>query len=48
MKSRSTTLQERLEIVDYALSNNNDYKGATDKYTVPYASVYQWVKNIMN
>lgn len=44
MKSRNTTLQERLEIVNYALSNNNDYKGAADKYTVPYASVYQWVK----
>lgn len=37
MKSRSTTLQERLEIANYVLSNNNDYKGVADKYTVPYA-----------
>lgn len=44
MKSRKTTFEERLEIVNYVLSNDNDYKGAADKYTVPYASVYNWVK----
>ena len=44
MKSRKTTYEERIEIVNYVLSNNNDYKGAADKYTVPYANVYQWVK----
>lgn len=44
MKSRKTTIEERLEIVNYVLSNNNDYSGAADKYTVPYASVYQWIK----
>ena len=44
MKSRKTTFEERLEIVNYVLSNNNDYKGAADKYIVPYASVYNWVK----
>lgn len=43
MKSRKTTLEERLEIVNYVLTNDNDYKGAADKYIVPYASVYQWV-----
>ena len=26
------------------LANDNDYKGAADKYTVPYASVHNWVK----
>ena len=44
MKSRKTTLEERLEIVNYVLANNNDYKGAADKYSVPYANVYTWVK----
>ena len=44
MKSRKTTFEERLEIVNYVLANNNDYKSAADKYTVPYANVYQWVK----
>ena len=41
MKSRKTTVEERLEIVNYALSNS--VKEAADKYTVPYVSVYQWV-----
>ena len=44
MKSRKTTLEERIEIVKYALDNNNDYKGAADKFLVPYANVYKWVK----
>ena len=43
MKARKTTLEERLEIVQYVLANDYDYKGAADKYSVPYASVYQWV-----
>lgn len=44
MKSRKTTLKERLEIVNYVLANNNDFKGAADKYSIPYANVYNWVK----
>ncbi len=44
MKSRKTTFEERLEIVNYVLTNDFDYKGAADKYSVPYASIYQWVK----
>jgi len=44
MKSRKTTLEEKLEIVNYVLDNNNDYKGAADKYSVPYANIYKWVK----
>ena len=43
MKSRKTTLEERTEIVKYVLTNDNDYKGAAEKYCVPYANVYQWV-----
>ena len=43
MKSRKTTLEERAEIVKYVLTNDNDYKGAAEKYCVPYANVYQWV-----
>ena len=42
MKSRKTTVEERLEIVNYALANS--VKDAADKYTVPYINVYQWVK----
>ena len=43
-KARKTTFDERIEIVKYALDNNNDYKGAADKFLVPYANVYKWVK----
>lgn len=41
MKSRKTTFEEKLEIVNYALTNS--VKEAADKYTVPYMNVYQWV-----
>ena len=44
MKARETTLKERIEIVQYVLSHENDYKGAAIKYVVPYASIYNWVK----
>lgn len=44
MKSRKTTLEERLEIVKYVLDNNNDYKGAAERYNVSYANVFNWVK----
>ena len=48
MKARKTTYEERIQIVNYVLANNNDYKGAAVKYEVPYASVYQWVKKYNN
>ena len=44
MKARKTTIEERIEIVRYVLTHDNDYKGAANKYSIPYASVYQWVK----
>ena len=47
MKSRKTSLEERLEIVNYVLDNNYDYKGAADKYGVPYANVYNWTKKYL-
>ena len=43
MKARKTTFEERIDIVKYVLENDNDYKGAADTYSIPYASVYQWV-----
>ena len=48
MKSRRTTLEERIEIVKYVLDNNNDYKGAASKYNVPYANVFNWVKKYLS
>lgn len=42
-KSRKTTKDERIEIVNYCLDNNKDYKGTAIKYGVNYAQVYSWV-----
>lgn len=47
MSSRKTTFEERKEIVKYVLDNNDDYKGAADKYAVPYANVHLWVKKYL-
>ena len=47
MKARKTTFEERIEIVNFVLENDNDYKEAANTYTVPYASVYQWVQKYL-
>ena len=47
MKARKTTFEERIEIVNFVLENDNDYKGAAATYSVPYASVYQWVQKYL-
>lgn len=47
MKSKKTTIEERIEIVEYVLDNDNDYKGAAEKYAVPYTNVYNWVKKYL-
>lgn len=44
MKSRKTTFEERLEIVQWIIENNMSYKGAANKYSITYALVYKWTK----
>jgi transposase-like protein len=44
MKARKTTFEERIEIVNYCLENNKNFKETADKYNIPYNLVYQWVK----
>jgi len=41
---RSTTLDERLEIVMYCLQNDKNYHQASEHFEVSYQQVYQWVK----
>jgi transposase len=41
---RSTTWEERIDIVQYCLSHNRDYQTSVEKYQVSYQQVYQWVK----
>ena len=33
-----------IEIVNYCLENNKNFKETADKYNIPYNLVYQWVK----
>ena len=46
MKSRKVSYEERIEIVNYCIANNYDYKDTADKYNVPYSQVYTWVKKV--
>jgi transposase len=43
-KGRSTTWQERIEIVLYCAANGQDYKKAANQFQVSYQQVYGWVK----
>jgi len=43
-KGRSTTLKERIEIVQDCLALNRDYNQTADQHGVSYQQVYQWVR----
>lgn len=43
-KGRTTTWQERIDIVLYCLANGQDYKKAANDFQVSYQQVYGWVK----
>jgi len=43
-KSRKTNYEERIEIVNYCLEHELDYKSTASEYGVNYAQVYTWVK----
>ena len=42
--NRKTTLAERMEIVNYCLEHENNYKQTAEVFDVSYTQVYQWVK----
>jgi len=44
MKSRKTSFKDRLEIVNWVISNNMNYKEAASKFLTNYANVYKWTK----
>lgn len=46
-KSRKTTLEERIEIVQYCLDHDKEYKLTAEHFDVSYAQVYQWVKKYL-
>ena len=43
-KTRKTTEEERLEIVEYCVAHDNNYGEAALKYRVSYQQVYQWAR----
>lgn len=43
-KGRSTTLEERIEIVGYCIANNKDYGKTVEQYGVSYQQIYGWVR----
>ena len=43
-KGRKTTVEERIQIVDYCLKHQKNYQLAAETFDVSYQQVYQWVK----
>ena len=41
---RDTSLEERIEIVNYCIENGCNYKNTAAKFNVSYPQVYNWVK----
>mgnify|MGYP001225552256 CR=1 FL=1 len=48
MKSKGASFDERLEIVKWVIASDMNYKGAAEKYSVTYASVYRWTNAYIN
>ncbi|WP_035810216.1 helix-turn-helix domain-containing protein [Jeotgalicoccus saudimassiliensis] len=44
MKSRKTTYEERIEIVETVINNQLSYKDAAEKFKVSYNNVYSWTQ----
>lgn len=44
MASRKTTKEERLEIVQYCLDHDSNYKETAQKFSCSYAQVYNWCR----
>ena len=42
-KGRTTTLDERIEIVSHCISTGKDYGATIEKYGVSYQQIYSWV-----
>ena len=41
---RKTTIEERMNIVEYCISHGRDYKGTASIFDVSYSQVYSWVR----
>lgn len=43
-KGRKTTLEERIEIVEYCIEHGKDYPATIEKYGISYKQIYSWVR----
>jgi len=43
IKSRKTTLEERIRIVEHCVSHSNDYSATAKEFNCSYGQVYSWV-----
>jgi len=43
-KGRKTTFEERIEITEFIIARDYDYKAAQEKFNVSYSQAYSWVK----
>ena len=43
-KGRTTTYEERIEIVSYCIEHGNDYTAVIEKYGISYQQIYSWVR----
>lgn len=43
-KGRSTTYEERVEIVSYCIEHDNNYAATIEKYGISYQQIYAWVR----
>lgn len=43
-KGRSTTLDERINIVSHCLESSKDYIATAEKFSVSYQQIYSWVR----
>ena len=43
-KGRTTTFEERIEIVSHCISNNQDYSKTIKAYGVSYQQIYAWIR----
>lgn len=44
IKGKKTTYEERIEIVAFCITNNDDYQKAAEEFQVSYQQVYAWVR----
>lgn len=43
IKSRKTTIEERIKIVEHCIANANDYAASAKEFNCSYGQVYSWV-----